>query len=79
MSDESSFGLMLLLLILSVAATWAFSDQIVAPNHIQWAEDNCATNGGLERLSSDIFDLHATCANGAVFESGKPGPQQVNP
>ncbi|MHA6476152.1 hypothetical protein ACX1DW_01475 [Stutzerimonas sp. KH-1] len=79
MSDESSFSLWMLALFLLVSLTWIFNDQTAAPNHIEWAQESCAANGGLEKLSVDLFYMSAACANGAVFESGKPGPQQVKP
>lgn len=71
MSDASSFFLMLFLLVFSVGATWMFSDQRVIPADIEWANNSCDANGGLDILFADVDALEVRCKNGAVFTAGK--------
>ena len=71
MNDGSDFFAWFLSTIFFVGLTFFCSDQTVRPVDMNWAVSACEANGGLKRLSADVGDLDALCANGAVFKAAK--------
>ncbi len=42
-------------------------DWPVRPQEYQWSEQQCAANGGLDRMDVDLWDVEAWCNNDAHF------------